>query len=97
MKNIITVALVAATVLSLAACGDKTKKQTPEDSTSTTVIDSTTKTTTVIDSTKHDTVKVAEQKTPHKRSGNGSDPLNSASMRAMKDSIKKDSARMSRK
>jgi predicted small lipoprotein YifL len=96
MKNIITVALMATTVLSLAACGGGDKAKKPIDTTSTTVIDSSTKTTTVIDSTKHDTVKVAEQKNPAKRSGSG-DALGSASMRAMKDSIRKDSAKLSRK
>ena len=94
MKNIINAALVAVAVLSLAACGDKTKKP-PVDFTSTTVIDSNTKTTGVIDSTQHDTVtKVAAQKTPGKRSGGSP---GSTSMQAMKDSIKKDSAKLSRK
>ena len=93
MKKIINAALVAAAVLSLAACGDKTKKQ-PVDSTSTTIIDSNTKTTGVIDSTQHDTVKVAVQKTPGKKSDAA---LSNTSMQAMKDSIRKDSAKLSRK
>ena len=95
MKNIITAALTAATVLSLAACDPKHKgNNSGPDSASTTVIDSNTKTTGVIDSTKTDTVKVAVQKAPGKKSGGA---LSDASMQAMKDSIKKDSARLSRK
>jgi predicted small lipoprotein YifL len=96
MKNIITAAFVAASVLALASCGDQGKaKKQPIDSTSTTVIDSSTKTTTVIDSTKHDTVKIAEkQKNTGKRQGSNADP---ASMSAMRDSIRKDSAKLSRK
>ncbi len=93
MKNIVNAALVAATVLSLAACGDKNKKQ-PVDSTSTTVIDSNTKTTAVIDSTKTDTGKFAAQQTPGKKSGDASV---ASSERAIRDSFKKDSAKMSRK
>lgn len=94
MKNIMTAALVAATVLSLAACGDGDKAKKPNDSTSTTVIDSTTKTTGVVDSTKTDTVKVTVQKAPGKKTGGA---LSSTSLQAVKDSIKKDSAKMSRK
>ena|ERR1700744_1971679 len=97
MKNIINSALVAAMVLSLAACDPKHKgNNNGPDSTSTTVIDSnsSTKTTTVIDSTKTDTVKVAAQKAHGKRSG-GSD--GGSSMQAVRDSFKKDSAKMSRK
>jgi predicted small lipoprotein YifL len=94
MKNIVNTALIAVTVLSLAACGDKTKKQGP-DSTSTNVkIDSTTKTTTTIDSTAKDTSqKVSAQvSAPKSHSGSGS-----TSLRAVEDSIKKDSAKLSRK
>ncbi|MGN6178876.1 MAG: hypothetical protein ACTHNW_06830 [Mucilaginibacter sp.] len=93
MKNIIPAALVAAIALSLASCScNQTKK--PIDSTSTTVIDSNAKTTGVIDSTKADTVKVAGPKTTGKKTGGA---LGSASLQAEKDSIKKDSARLSRK
>lgn len=96
MKNIITAVLVAATVLSLASCGDGDKAKKGPDSTSTTVIDSNTRSTAVIDSTKHDTVtKVVAQKTPVKSSGGGA--LSNTSLQSVKDSIKKDSARLSRK
>lgn len=94
MKNILNVALVAAMALSLAACDPKHKgNNDPDDSTSTTVIDSNSKTTGVIDSVKTDTAKVAAQKTGKKSGG----ALSSTSLQAEKDSIKKDSARLSRK
>lgn len=93
MKNIIPAALIAAIALSLASCScNQTKK--PIDSTSTTVIDSNSKTTGVIDSTKTDTVKVASQKTATSKTGGA---LSSTSLQAEKDSIKKDSAKLSRK
>lgn len=83
---------MAATVLGLAAC-DPAKR--PSDSTSTTtVIDSNAKTTTVTDSAKPDTVKLADQKTTGKKSGGA---LSNTSLQAVKDSIKKDSAKLSRK
>lgn len=92
MKNIITVAFGAATILSLASCSCNSGKK-PIDSTSTTVIDSNTKTTGVIDSTKTDTVKIASQKAGKKSGG----ALGPTSLQAEKDSIKKDSARLSQK
>jgi len=95
MKNIMTAALMAGMALSLAACDPKHKgNNNGPDSTSTTVIDSNTKTSATIDSAQHDTVRVAEQKPAGKKSGGAS---SSTSLQAVKDSFKKDSAKLSRK
>jgi predicted small lipoprotein YifL len=98
MKNIFNLALAAVSVLSLAACGGGDKAKKPADSISTTVkIDSSTKTSTVIDSTAKDTAQKTVATVSPMPTGKVHDDLGSSSMRAVKDSIKKDSAKMSRK
>lgn len=90
MKNIISVALVAAMALSLAAC-DPAHKPSDSTSTTTTVDSMSTKTVSNVDSTGHDSSKLAAQTTAGKKAADGS-----ASLQAVKDSLKKDSAKIAK-
>jgi len=95
MKNIVNLSIAAFALLAFAACDPKHSNSKGPDSTSTSVkIDSSTKTTTEIDSTAKDTSQKASAQVSAPKSHSGS---GSTSLRAVEDSIKKDSAKLSRK